>query len=125
MKLTPWRGTRGSHFWTLTRSQIAEKKWSGREDLNLRPPGPEPCNHKLQALYLVSLRGQKSILPLAQLYLKLYLGPKNRRRLSERVQHRLLVSGKTMWPCGPLIKSHGSQFGCGVVNCSRHNNLTI
>lgn len=24
-----------------------------------------------------------------------------------------------------LIKSHGSQFGCSVVNCSRHNNLTI
>jgi hypothetical protein len=24
-----------------------------------------------------------------------------------------------------LIKSHGSQFGCSVTNCSRHNNLTI
>ena len=24
-----------------------------------------------------------------------------------------------------LIKSYGSQFGCSVVNCSRHNNLTI
>ena len=21
---------------------LLEKKWSGREDLNLRPPGPEP-----------------------------------------------------------------------------------
>jgi hypothetical protein len=29
--------------------------------------------------------------------------------------------------CGKkqLIKSYGSQFGCSVVNCSRHNNLTI
>jgi len=34
----------------------------------VRPPGPEPWNYKLQVLYLVSLRGQKSILPLAQLY---------------------------------------------------------
>jgi hypothetical protein len=24
-----------------------------------------------------------------------------------------------------LIKSYGSQFGCSVSNCSRHNNLTI
>src|ERR1039458_4728744 len=24
-----------------------------------------------------------------------------------------------------LIKSYGSQFDCGVTNCSRHNNLTI
>jgi hypothetical protein len=24
-----------------------------------------------------------------------------------------------------LIKSYGSRFGCSVVNCSHHNNLTI
>jgi hypothetical protein len=24
-----------------------------------------------------------------------------------------------------LIKSYGSRFGCGIINCSRHNNLTI
>jgi len=32
------------------------KKWSGREDFNLRPPGPELWKYKLQVLYLVSLR---------------------------------------------------------------------
>ena len=24
-----------------------------------------------------------------------------------------------------LIKSHGFRFGCSVINCSRHSNLTI
>jgi hypothetical protein len=40
-KLSLWRVTRGSVFSALTQSQVIEKKWSGREDLNLRPPGPE------------------------------------------------------------------------------------
>jgi hypothetical protein len=26
---------------------------------------------------------------------------------------------------GQLIKSYGSRFGCSVINCSRHNNVTI
>jgi hypothetical protein len=29
-------------FRTLEGAYLAENKWSGREDLNLRPPGPEP-----------------------------------------------------------------------------------
>src|SRR5580700_9299126 len=45
-----------------------ETIWSGREDLNLRPPGPEPRNYKLQGLYLVSLRRQQTTFSLAQLY---------------------------------------------------------
>jgi Phage integrase family len=37
------------------------KGWSGREDLNLRPPGPEHRSVKIQVLHLVSLRSQKPI----------------------------------------------------------------
>jgi hypothetical protein len=40
----------------------------GREDLNLRPPGPELCNYKLQVLYLVSLRDRRTHFSLSQLY---------------------------------------------------------
>jgi hypothetical protein len=36
--------------------------------LNLRPPGPELWNYKLQVLYLVSLREQRTSFSLAQLY---------------------------------------------------------
>ena len=32
------------------------KQWSGREDLNLRPPGPEPRAGQIQVLHSVSLR---------------------------------------------------------------------
>jgi hypothetical protein len=42
--------------------------WSGREDLNLRPPRPGLWNYKLQVLYLVSLREQRTTFSLAQLY---------------------------------------------------------
>jgi hypothetical protein len=28
--------------------QVLERNWSGREDLNLRPPGPELSQYKLQ-----------------------------------------------------------------------------
>jgi hypothetical protein len=49
--------------------QRAQKQeWSGREDLNLRPPGPELSQYKLQMLHLVSLRGQQTTFSLAQLY---------------------------------------------------------
>ena len=41
-KMTPWYVTRGSLFRAFARMQVVEKNWSGREDLNLRPPGPEP-----------------------------------------------------------------------------------
>ena len=41
------------------------KDWSGREDLNLRPPGPELSQYKLQVLYLVSLRDQQTTISLA------------------------------------------------------------
>ena len=44
------------------------KRWSGREDLNLRPPGPELSQYKFQVLHLVSLRDQKALFSLAQLY---------------------------------------------------------
>jgi hypothetical protein len=43
-------------------------KWSGREGLNLRPPGPELQIYKLQVAYLVSLREQHTSFSLAQLY---------------------------------------------------------
>jgi hypothetical protein len=43
-------------------------KWSGRVDLNHRPPGPEKSNQKIQVLHLVSLGSQKAILSLPQLY---------------------------------------------------------
>ena len=43
-----------------------EKRWSGREDLNLRPPGPELWKYKLQVLYLVSLREQRTSFSLAR-----------------------------------------------------------
>ena len=43
-------------------------EWSGRMDLNHRPPGPEQQNQKIQVLHLVSLRSQKAILSLPQLY---------------------------------------------------------
>jgi hypothetical protein len=36
--------------------------------LNLRPPGPELSQYKLQVLYLVSLREQSTTFSLAQLY---------------------------------------------------------
>ena len=36
--------------------------------MNLRPPGPELSQYKLQVLYLVSLRGQRTMFFLAQLY---------------------------------------------------------
>jgi len=73
--------------------------------LNLRPPGPEPCNYKLQVLYLVSLRGQKPILPLAQLYRSCTEGPRTIERCERRVrpargQDLLRVSGL-------LGKQHG------------------
>jgi hypothetical protein len=44
------------------------KEWSGREDLNLRPPGPELLESKFQMLHLVSLRNQRTVLSLLQLY---------------------------------------------------------
>src|ERR1700722_19169599 len=48
--------------------QVLDLKWSGREDLNLRPPGPELWKYKVQLLYLVSLREQRTSFSLAQLY---------------------------------------------------------
>ena len=36
--------------------------------MNLRPPGPELSQYKLQALYLVSLREQRTSFSLAQVY---------------------------------------------------------
>jgi hypothetical protein len=39
-----------------------------RVGLNLRSPGPELWNYKLQVLYLVSLREQRTLFSLAQLY---------------------------------------------------------
>jgi len=44
------------------------KRWSGREDLNLRPPGPEHKGVKIQVLHLVSLRSQQANLSLSQSY---------------------------------------------------------
>jgi hypothetical protein len=44
------------------------EEWSGRVDLNHRPPGPEQQNQKIQMLRLVSLRSQKAILSLPRLY---------------------------------------------------------
>jgi site-specific DNA recombinase len=41
------------------------EEWSGREDLNLRPPGPEHRAVKIQVLHLASLRCQKTNLSLA------------------------------------------------------------
>jgi hypothetical protein len=37
----PTKPAPGAQFRGLAILQAAEKKWSGREDLNLRPPGPE------------------------------------------------------------------------------------
>jgi len=42
--------------------------WSGREDLNLRPPGPEPRVGQIQVLHSVSLRSQQAVLLSPQLY---------------------------------------------------------
>jgi len=44
------------------------ENWSGREDLNLRPPGPEQKNTKFQVLHLVSLTNHKTVLSLLYLY---------------------------------------------------------
>ena len=43
-----------------------EKRWSGKEDLNLRPLVPNYWKYKLQVLYLVSLREQRSSFSLAR-----------------------------------------------------------
>jgi len=67
MKLTPG-ALPGVAFLDLDSIVNCWKKWSGREDLNLRPPGPELSQSKLQVLYLVSLRGQQASFSLAQLY---------------------------------------------------------
>jgi len=62
--------------WLKKRKQKSQRKrlrerqqeWSGREDLNLRPPGPELLESKFQMLHLVSLRNQRTVLSLLQLY---------------------------------------------------------
>src|SRR5580704_13972420 len=40
---------------------MSKLEWSGREDLNLRPPGPEDEQVKIQVLHLVSLRSKKPV----------------------------------------------------------------
>jgi hypothetical protein len=52
-QMTPW-SHKPSTKWDLSR----RKDWWGREDLNLRPPGPEDRSVKIQVLHLVSLRSQ-------------------------------------------------------------------
>jgi hypothetical protein len=37
----PTEAAPGAQFRGNLEFQVIEKKWSGREDLNLRPPGPE------------------------------------------------------------------------------------
>jgi len=44
----------------LVFERAKNQEWSGREDLNLRPPGPEDEQVKIQVLHLVSLRSQKA-----------------------------------------------------------------
>ena len=61
---TVFQQLRRFHRNGVPRKQI----WSGREDLNLRPPGPELSQYKLQVLHLVSLREQNTTFSLAQLY---------------------------------------------------------
>ncbi len=40
------RRTKGS-IARAQENEVIEMKWSGREDLNLRPPGPEICKENL------------------------------------------------------------------------------
>jgi hypothetical protein len=70
------KGKSGGHVTNHVTNEVIEgpeetvsqrKDWSGREDLNLRPPGPEQENSKIQVLHLVSLRNQKAILSFPQL----------------------------------------------------------
>jgi hypothetical protein len=48
------------------------EEWSGREDSNLRPPGPEPGKRKCQMPDTVSLRDQTAILSQPSFVPKLY-----------------------------------------------------
>src|SRR5579863_1526293 len=41
---------------------LLENKWSGREDLNLRPPGPESGGRKTISLLLNHLSGASTVL---------------------------------------------------------------
>jgi hypothetical protein len=49
------------------RVPISALEFGGREDLNLRPPGPELWKYKLPLLYLASLRDRRTHFSLAQL----------------------------------------------------------
>ena len=41
-----WQPLYSGHLSQLQRSQTGRKKWSGRVDLNHRPPGPEDWSHE-------------------------------------------------------------------------------
>jgi hypothetical protein len=68
------------------------KDWSGREDLNLRPPGPELLKPKFQMLHLASLRDQYTIPSLPQLYLSC-----TENFPSQAVPAASVLLGETTW----------------------------
>jgi hypothetical protein len=51
----------GAQFRGLAILQAAEKKWSGREDLNLRPPGPEKGIRMSLRMFSISYSGASTV----------------------------------------------------------------
>jgi|HubBroStandDraft_2_1064218.scaffolds.fasta_scaffold122952_3 hypothetical protein len=97
------------------------KDWSGREDLNLRPPGPELSQYKLQVLYLVSLRDQQTTISLAQLYRTscldgdsraFTLGNSRESGIAKRHSNKLQEHGRK-----PMIPCDGSAEKFSTVLC--------
>src|SRR5215471_14097144 len=66
--MSSWVCARRSFSFSYAVKLLDQNDWSGRVDLNHRPPGPENAPKKIQVLHLASLRSQKAILSPPQLY---------------------------------------------------------
>ena len=97
----------------LIAGRVKNQKWSGREDLNLRPPGPEPRKCKLQVLCLVSLREPKAILSSPSIVPKLYRDFCGRRDGLSLIHHDfagLLLQGRFS-RCDGILRVENGEVG--------------